>query len=134
TEMSMYNRLPERGYEIRVWPARIPEDVEKYQGRLAPYVGRLIDNGAKARDPVDPKRFHDLDLLEREASYGRSGFALQFMLDTSLSDQDRYPLKFKDLIVASLDPRMAPAKLVWSNGPEYRMETLPMVGLQGDAY
>lgn len=134
TEMSMYNRLPERGYEIRVWPARIPIDVEKYQGRLAPYVGRMIDNGSKAGDPVDPKRFHHLDLLEREASYGRSGFALQFMLDTSLSDQDRYPLKFKDLIVQSLDPRMAPAKLVWSNGPEHRQEHLPMVGLQGDGY
>lgn len=134
TEMSMYNRLPERGYEIRIWPARIPVDVEKYQGRLAPYVGRMIDNGAKPGDPVDPKRFHHLDLLEREASYGRSGFALQFMLDTSLSDQDRYPLKFRDLIVRHLDPRMAPAKLVWSNGSEHRCEDLPNVGLQGDGY
>lgn len=134
TEMSMYNRLPERGYEIRIWPARIPVDVDKYQGRLAPYVGRMIDNGAKAGDPVDPKRFHHLDLLEREASYGRSGFALQFMLDTSLSDQDRYPLKFRDLIVRHLDPRMAPAKLVWSNGHEHRCEDLPMVGLQGDGF
>lgn len=134
SEMSIYNRLPERGYEIRVWPARIPENVEKYQGRLAPYIGRMIDNGAKPHDPVDPMRFHDLDLLEREASYGRSGFALQFMLDTSLSDQDRYPLKFRDLIVMPLDPRMAPAKLVWSNGPEHRIENLEMVGLAGDAY
>jgi hypothetical protein len=134
SEMSIYNRLPERGYEIRVWPARVPADVEKYHDRLAPYVARMIDNGAKVGQPVDPKRFHDLDLLEREASYGRSGFALQFMLDTSMSDADRYPLKFRDLIVAHLDPRMAPAKLVWSNGPEHRVEDLPMVGLQGDAY
>lgn len=134
TEMSLYNRLPERGYEIMVWPARIPQDVNKYQGRLAPYVARLIDNGANPGDPVDPKRFHVLDLQEREASYGRSGFALQFMLDTSLSDQDRYPLKFRDLIVMPLDPRMAPTKLVWSSSPEYRLEQLPMVGLAGDAY
>lgn len=42
---------------------------------------------------TDPKRFSDEDLLERRASYGRGGFALQFMLDTSLSDGDRYPLK-----------------------------------------
>lgn len=133
TEMSLYNRMPERGYEIRIWPARIPSNVEKYQGRLAPYVARLMDDGATSGDPVDPKRFHHLDLLEREASYGRSGFALQFMLDTSLSDQDRYPLKLRDLIVMSLDPRMAPAKVVWSNGPEHMLE-LPMVGLAGDNY
>src|SRR5690606_34229046 len=89
TEMSIYNRLPERGYEIRIWPARVPENPDKYLGRLAPYVVRMIDNGAAPGTPVDPERFHHLDLIEREASYGRSGFALQFMLDTSLSDADR---------------------------------------------
>lgn len=134
TEMSIYNRLPERGYEIRVWPARIPENPDKYMGRLAPYVARMIDNGDAAGSPVDPQRFHHLDLIEREASYGRSGFALQFMLDTSLSDADRYPLKFRDLIVTHLDPRMAPSKLVWCNDPDKRHEDLPMVGLQGDHF
>jgi hypothetical protein len=44
-------------------------------------------------EPTDPARFSDFDLLERQASYGRSGFALQFMLDTRLSDAERYPLK-----------------------------------------
>jgi hypothetical protein len=132
TEMSLYNRLPERGYEIRIWPARVPNDAERYQGRLAPYVGRLMDNGAKARDPVDPARFGEMDLIEREASYGRSGFALQFMLDTSLSDQDKYPLKLSDLLVTTLDPRMGPAKIVWTNDPERVISDLPTVGLQND--
>ena len=58
---------------------------------------------------------------EREASYGRSGFALQFMLDTSLSDQDRYPLKFRDLMVMNLDPRMVPVKLSWSSDVDKRL-------------
>ena len=44
-------------------------------------------------EPTDPNRFSEFDLLEREANYGRSGFALQFMLDTRLSDAKRYPLK-----------------------------------------
>ena len=30
---------------------------------------------------------------------GRSNFMLQFMLDTSLSDAEKFPLKFQDLIV-----------------------------------
>jgi hypothetical protein len=132
TEMSLYNRLPERGYEVRIWPARIPTDVDRYKGALAPYVHGLMENGADTRDPVDPKRFAENDLVEREASYGRSGFALQFMLDTSLSDQGKFPLKLADLVVTSLDTRMAPAKFVWCNDPDKMINDLPTVGLQGD--
>ena len=43
------------------------------------------------------------------------------------------PLKFRDLIVMNLDPRMAPVKLSWSSDVDKRLE-LPMVGLQGDAF
>ncbi|AGC35562.1 putative terminase protein large subunit [Rhizobium phage RHEph01] len=132
TEMSLYNRLPERGYEIRIWPARVPNDPERYLGRLSKFVLDMIEAGAEPRQPVDPQRFQEQDLIEREASYARSGFALQFMLDTSLSDQDKYPLKLSDLIISSLDPRMAPAKLVWCNDPDKVISDLPAVGLQGD--
>lgn len=134
TEMSIYNQLTQRGYEIRVWPARIPEDPDKYKGRLAPYIMDMIARGAKARETTDPKRFSSEDLLEREASYGRSGFALQFMLDTSLSDQEKYPLRLQDLIVMPLDTRMAPVKVVWSSGPEYTLNDVPCVGMGGDRF
>jgi hypothetical protein len=126
--------LPERGYEIRVWPARVPVDVEKYKGRLVPYVLDKIAKGAQVGDPLDPARFDDQDLREREASYGRTGFALQFMLDTSLSDANRYPLKLSDLMVMDLDLKMAPVKYVWSNGVEYILDRLPKVGLTGDRF
>ena len=53
-------------------------------------------------EPTDPNRFSEFDLLEREASYGRSGFALQFMLDTRLSDAERYPLNVSDLIIMDI--------------------------------
>lgn len=132
TEMSLYNRLPERGYEIRIWPARIPNDVDRYNGHLAPFVIDMMERGAKPRHLVDPQRFGEDDLLKREASYGRSGFALQFMLDTSLSDADKYPLKLADLAVMTLDPRMGPAKVVWGNDPEKIINDLPSVGLRGD--
>jgi hypothetical protein len=133
-EMSMYNQLPERGYEICIWPARIPADYEKYSGRLAPYIMDMIARGAKPRDLTDPGRFTDTDLMEREASYGRSGFALQFMLDTSLSDADRYPLKLADLLVMPLDTRMGPTKLVWSSGPEYVINDVQCMGMNGDRF
>ena len=73
----------------------------------------------KPKDPVDPIRFSAQDLMEREASYGRSGFNLQFQLDTTLSDQDRYPLKINDLVIASVNKEFAPEKIIWSNNPEY---------------
>lgn len=133
TEMSIYNTLPERGYEIRVWPARIPQDVNKYKGRLAPFILDLIAHGSSPGSAVSP-RFNDLDLLEREGEYGRSGFALQFMLDTTMSDADRYPLKVSDLMVMALDPRMAPAKLVWGNSADNIINNLPNVALEGDRY
>lgn len=135
TEMSIYNRLPARGYEIRVWPARIPQDPGKYDGRLSPFVTQLMAAGALPGAPVDHKRFTDLDLSERQLSYGRSGFALQFMLDTSLSDADRYPLKLEDLFVMGLDNERGPVALAYGKDPKKNLlEDLHPVGFSGDYY
>lgn len=137
TEMSIYAALDERGYTTSIWPARYPSETlrEAYRGHLAPlvYEGSLeADEGA----PTDPDRFSSTDLLEREASYGRSGFALQFMLDTTLSDQDKYPLKINDLIVLSGPSSWdsAPVTIRWGSGQDQMQGTrdLPNVALKGD--
>ena len=133
SEMSLYQILPERGYEIRCWPARYPEEskIESYQGRLSPIISDYIGKH-DANDPVDPDRFNNEDLLEREASYGRSGFALQFMLDTTISDANRYPLKLSDFIVMDIDKELIPCKAVWGSEPKKIITELPNVGLTGD--
>lgn len=134
TEHSIYNVLPERGYVVRIWPARFPKSAERYAGRLAPYVVRKMAENEVGRT-TEPLRFSDEDLRERELSYGRSGFALQFMLDTSLSDADRFPLKLNDLIVYPLDPYRAPSDLVWASSPDLVWgPDVPIVGLHGDRY
>ena len=130
--MSMYGKLAERGYDIRIWPARVPGDVVKYAGRLAGYILKLTQGGAKEGDPVDPKRFHHDDLTEREASYGRSGFALQFMLDTSLNDALKFPLKLADLIVTDLDRRIAATSYAWARTEA--VEGVQVSGLPGDKF
>ncbi len=107
TEQSIYNLLPDRGYQVRIWTARYPdpERASKYGARLAPLISRELEKDPElVGKPVDPERFSMADLDERELSYGRSGFSLQFMLDTSLSDEDKYPLKLSDLIVMGLNP------------------------------
>lgn len=136
TEMSLYNALPERGYDIRIWPARYVSigEVNRYRGRLAKLILDAIESGSgKDKATTDPRRFTDLDLAEREASYGRSGFALQFMLDTSLSDADRYPLKIADMMALDLDNEVAPVKLTWSSGRDVQ-DTLESVGFPGDRW
>jgi hypothetical protein len=134
TEMSIYNELPKRGYEIRVWPARMPSEKQRvnYGDHLAPFITNL---GFAEGAPIEPTRFHEIDLVEREVSWGRAGFALQFMLDTSLSDANRYPLKLSDLIVANVDPEVAHEKIVWAGEPANAYgDELHNVGFRGDRY
>lgn len=132
--MTMYMKLPERGYNIRIWPARIPEDPSVYNGQLAPFIYNLIDKGQPVGTSTDPDRFTDQDLDERERSYGPAGFALQFMLNTSLNDSLRFPLKLQDMIVLPLDTKMAPTELAWSSSPEYLIEGVHICGLPGDKF
>lgn len=134
TEQSLYNRLPQRGYEIRVWPAEIPQSMDAYGGKLAPYVVEKIAGGQPVGSPLDPRRFDEADLAERRASYGNSGYALQFMLDTNPSDLDKHPLKLQDLIVQDLDANLANVKLVWGREKELALQDLMPGGFDGDFY
>ena len=131
TEESIYNKLRSKSYQCRIWPSRYPKKPEKYGDALAPVI---FDRCVERKDmPTDPDRFSEIDLIEREASYGRSQFTLQFQLDTTLSDLQRFPLRLSDLIVMEVDQN-APEKLVWSSGAEYRINDLPTVGFSGDYY
>jgi hypothetical protein len=60
--------------------------------------------GVEEWTPTDPDRFTSDDLVEREAAMGRSNFMLQFMLDTTLSDAEKFPLKMADLIITAVNP------------------------------
>jgi hypothetical protein len=135
TEQSIYRLVRQRGYDCRVWPARYPtpDQAAKYDGALAPELLDAIQkNPGLIGHTTEPNRFTDLDLMEREASYGKSGFALQFMLDTSLSDADRYPLKTSDLLVMDVDVEEAPVKLSWSSDPRGAWADIPNIGFSGD--
>jgi hypothetical protein len=134
---SLYPELESRGYKARIWPARFPgDDLRKaYGSRLGPLLAsKMEDDPDVVGKPTEPTRFPESDLREREASYGRAGFALQFMLDTSLSDAERYPLKLSDLQVMSLNPEVAPEHPVWAAGPDTIIEDLSPLGFSGDNY
>ena len=103
-----------------------------YENTLAPALQEDIDSGASPWMVTDPDRFDEDDLVEREASMGRSNFMLQFMLDTSLSDAEKFPLKISDLIVTSVNPTHAPDNIIWSNDPANVIKDISYVGLPGD--
>lgn len=134
TEDSIYNKLPET-FESRIWPARVPtpEEADKYGDKLAPYVRKLMSTKV-ARSSTDPQRFTDDDLAAREAEYGRSGFMLQFMLNTQLSDEDRFPLKVRDMVIMDVDREKAPMKVNWLPDPKRELKDLPNLAMQGDRF
>ena len=134
TTFTVYRKLAERNYRPFIWPARFPKDITPYEGLIAPQLQEDIDNGALPWTCTDPDRFDDDDLVDREASMGRSNFALQFMLDTSLSDAEKFPLKMADLVITSVNPTDAPENIVWCSDPANILKDLPTVGLPGDYF
>jgi len=134
TTFTIYRKLAERNYKPFVWPARYPRKLSNYEGLLAPQVQEDIEGGVEPWDVTDPDRFSSEDLVEREASMGRSNFMLQFMLDTSLSDAEKFPLKMADLIVTAVNPKECPDAVVWCSDPSNVIKDLPTVGLPGDYF
>jgi len=136
TTFTVYRKLAERNYRPFVWPARYPrkDKLSQYESLLSPQIVEDIEMGADEWSPTDPDRFTDDDLLEREAAMGRSNFMLQFQLDTALSDAEKFPLKFSDLVVTSVNPTQAPDAVVWCSDPRNCLKDLPTVGLPGDYF
>ena len=136
TTFTVYRKLAERNYRPFVWPSRYPrkDKLSQYEALLAPQIFEDIENGVEEWSVTDPDRFSNDDLLEREAAMGRSNFMLQFQLDTSLSDAEKFPLKMADLVVTSVNPTSAPDAVVWCSDPRNVIKDLPTVGLPGDYF
>lgn len=135
TQMTLYTTLYERGYDMRIWTALIPteEQARTYGAKLAPFIRELMQK-ERAGTSTDPKRFTDEDLAERKLSYGKSGFALQFMLDPSISDANKFPLRIDDLIVESCNATKLQDEIHWSNNPTLKLKDLPNVAMGGQNY
>ena len=135
TTFTVYRTLRERNYKPFVWPARYPKSLVGYEDILAEDLQKDIDEYGLDQlswKPTDT-RFSEINLLEREQSMSRSNFMLQFMLDTSLSDALKFPLKLSDFSVLSLDPARGPSDLVWGADKETLLD-LPAVALPGDRW
>ena len=137
TELSLYSALESRGYNTLVYPARYPnpKQLNTYGSRLSQdLLLELEANPSLSGQPTDYMRFTEEELLGKELEYGRSGFALQFMLDTSLTDGNRMPLRIDDLVVYNCRTGIVPSIVKWSNNPLNKITGVPNVALAGQHY
>lgn len=141
TKDSIYKDLPSRGYEVRIWTGRVPNDnmVEKYGSTLAPYILNLIKNGAEQTgygrtgtmgEATDPTHIGESTLLDKEDEYGIEGFYLQYMLDTSLSDEMRTRIRLSDLLVFSGETDKTPSTFSYIQDRQYQIDD-PHAGIRG---
>lgn len=137
---SIYNNLPSRGYEVRIWTGRYPnqDQLDSYAEYLAPILREDIEENPLLQHgygidgtqgaPTCPEMFDDEALIEKEISQGSAKFQLQFMLNTRLSDAERYPLRLSDLIVYGFNHKEAPVLPIWNNDPLNRVQDAPRFG------
>lgn len=121
---SIYNSLAARGVSIRIWPGRYPTEKQRlfYGLNLAPSIvlalrknpalctggGLLGDQG----QPVDPMILPELVLQAKELDQGEAYFQLQHMLNTTLSDSMKHPLKPEKLVLLRTDQERMPLSIV----------------------
>lgn len=126
TEDSIYTKLGEN-YNIQIWPARYPmlDKVLSYGSKLFKRIRDevLKDNSLQWR-PTNTEQHDEKDLLKRELDSGKSNFMLQYMLDTTLTDAERYPLKINEVMVMDLDIDIGPASLCYGTGREQQIENI----------
>lgn len=135
-EDSIYNRMRrERGMDLWVWPSEYPNrtQVAVHGEALAPAIREALEEDPSlAGKPTEPERFPEEQLLYQRTRMGLSAYTLQFLLDTTLSDELRYPLRLRDLIVLNCDRDKAPERVIWSG--TRKISDLPNVGFATDCW
>lgn len=115
-------------YDMQMWPARVPKDITPYKGCLSPVVEKQI--GKRDGKPTDT-RFSEEELLQRELSMSNLQWKLQFQLDATLSDIERYPLRCADIMVSTVDQHV-PEVVSYEKHKYYALDDLPCVGMAHD--
>ena len=115
-------------YDMRMYPARVPKDVTPYKGCLAEVIEKQV--GKRENRPTDT-RFSEEELLQRELSMSNLQWKLQFQLDATLSDVERYPLRCADMMVTTIDQHV-PEIVAYEKHKYYAIDDLPCVGMAHD--
>jgi len=116
TEDSVYFKLVDDGsHTMSRVPAEYPDVTdEKQMAHLAEFLLEEMRKGdVEQGDPTYPERFGREELAKTKAK-APGTYALQMLLDPSSSDEDKYPLKMRDVIVMELSPDYGPLRVMWN--------------------
>ena len=100
-----------KGFKPFIIPAEYPADLSVYGNGLAPYIRERIANNPELVGQTVDERFTADVLASKRLRIGKSQYKLQYMLDVSMSDDMKHPLKLSDFIVMDVDNDDAPIKV-----------------------
>jgi hypothetical protein len=128
---SVYNTLLDDGFKRIVIPSEYPEDTSVYDGDLAPHIQKACDEEPYKIGLATDARLNMAHLIKQKMK-GKSRYKLQYMLDTTMSDAERFPLKLSDLIVMDLDLEKAPTHIEYSSEKKHTLFDIKHCGFRGD--
>jgi len=134
TNESVYWWMKDTGnYTLYRIPSEYPDPYDENAMRdLAPFLLEdLRKNPDLAGKPTYPERFSEEDLAKAKAK-SPSTYALQMLLDPSVSDENKYPLKLRDFIVMDISPDWGPKRVMWGNTQS--INDIPSVGMGKDMF
>jgi len=118
--------------DIRIFPVRVPtsDQIDFYGDKLGCLVKDLIEQGVPEWTAYDP-RFTE-EILNNEKRISNSSFMLEYMLDTSQTDSNLYPLQLSDLMVSEINLDYANGWYQWNDDEDNRDSVLPSPGFKRD--
>ena len=128
---SVYNTMLGDGFKRCIIPAEYPEDIKVYEGDLAKHILRVCNKFPHKIGEATDKRNNMKHLLKQKLK-GKARYKLHYMLDTALTDIEKYPLKLSDLIVMDLDSKNAPVQIEYSSEKKHTIYDIKHKGFRGD--
>lgn len=128
---SVYNTMLEDGFSRCIIPAEYPDETDVYNGDLAKHIFRRLKSNPNLVGTATDKR-NNMTHLNKQKLKGKARYKLHYMLDTSLSEAERYPLKLSDLIVTDLDTQKASVHIEYSSDKAHTLYDIKHKGFRGD--
>lgn len=129
---SVYNVMREEDkFNCVIIPSEYPDDIEVYNGCLAEHIETICKEKPELIGLNTDIR-QNMKHLNKQKLKGKARYKLQYMLDTTLTDAEKYPLKLADLIVMDLDLKVAPTHIEYSSEAKHAIFDLKHSGFRGD--
>lgn len=129
---SVYNVMQEEDkFSCVIIPSEYPDDMSVYDGNLAKHIVKICKEQPELIGSNTDIR-QNMKHLNKQKVKGKARYKLQYMLDTTLTDAEKYPLKLADLIVMDLDLKVAPTHIEYSSESKHSLYDIKHHGFRGD--